>query len=121
MCDDQGINSTTNNGVGDTWVGYVCALYDVLQCLLSGRIPYEVSERDRVVCGAASDGGVYAARSHSGSNGNVSSLNEVDNGRSSREGLTLGRLSDESGDEQETQDHGISELFVTEQNNGQTQ
>ena len=72
------------------------------------------------MCGAASDGGVYAARSSNGTDGNVSSMND-NNERSGGEGITLESTSDEGDAEQEIQDDGISGLLVTEPNDGQTQ
>ena len=72
------------------------------------------------MCGAASDGGVYAARSSNSIDGNVSSMNDDDE-RSGGEGITLESTSDEGDAEQEIQDDGISGLLVKEPNDGQTQ
>ena len=101
-------------------LGYVSALYDVLQCLVSGRIPYEVSERERVVCGAASDGGVYAARTETMDGDydqNVSSLDGFNNETNRRGDITL-EIND---GEQETQDDGYFRHFDLEQTDESTQ
>lgn len=102
---------------------YACALDDVLRSLVSRDEQHNVSERERDVCGAASDGGVYAARLlyNSGANGNATSLDEVNDEESSRGNLSLDRSSYEIEEEHETQDDGSSEPFVSEQNNGQPQ
>ena len=100
-------------------LGYVCALYDMLQGLVSTGLQNEVSERERVVCGAASEGGNYAARTSSSTDGNVNSLND-DEERSGGEGVTLESTSEEGDAGQEIHDNGISGLFDTEPNDGQS-
>ena len=100
-------------------LGYVCALYDMLQGLVSTGLQNEVSERERVVCGAASEGGNYAARTSSSTDGNVNSLND-DEERSGGDSVTLESTSEEDDAGQKIHDDGVSGLFDTEPSDGQS-
>ena len=100
-------------------LGYVCTVYDVLQWLSCSRTTTETTDRDWVVCGAASDGGVYAARTDLGNYGSEVSLNVLDDDESSRDRPILDRIDDDGCDGRGIQDEDNSWLSDSEKNHGQ--
>ena len=100
-------------------LGYVCVVYDVIQWLSYNRTTTETTERDWVVCGATSDGGVYVAENDYGNYGfeNSFSLRELDDEESRRGGPTLD-ISDDGCDGPVIQDGHNSWLSESEKNHG---
>ena len=99
-------------------LGYICAMNDVLRVLMIMGIEQETTSRARVVCRAATDGGVLAAETTIGYDYDQHiSFEELDEEIS---GMDEGSLESSDG-EQEIQNDGDSRQFGSEQDDGRSQ
>ena len=103
-------------------IGYMWSVFDVLQWRLDHQATLRGSLRERVICGAACDGGVHAARNananiHS-NNGLAESLGDNEPEGEGGEDLILERMEENESNEQKIHDDETLEPLKLEQPRG---
>ena len=85
-------------------IGYICSVFDVIQWRRNNQASLGEFQRERVICGAAYDGGVSAARNVHSNNVHADSFANIEAGGEEGDDLKLGKVEEEDSVEHEIHD-----------------